>query len=171
MPQLHLFILSLFMRLLKLDQFRCRSLTAMEIQLCQSVFGNLIDYSQVKVMNHPYLPWQPQHIFMAPCGYIHVRNRHYLPDYSQANRSYQAIFIHEMAHILQHQHHINVLLRGAVLQTAYFLSFKRYNPYHYRLIEAKPFFAYNIEQQGEIAKDIFLKKIDNIILNSPHRST
>ena len=76
-----------------------------------------------------------------------------------------------MAHILQHQHKINVLLRGAVLQTAYFLSFKRYNPYHYRLIAAKPFFAYNIEQQGEIAKDIFLKKIDNIILNSPHRST
>ena len=108
---------------------------------------------------------------MAPCGYIHVRNRHYLPDYSQANRSYQAIFIHEMAHILQHQHKINVLLHGAVLQTAYFLSFKRYNPYHYLLIEAKPFFAYNIEQQGEIAKDIFLKKIDNIILNSPHRST
>ena len=88
MPQLHLFILSLFMRLLKLDQFRCRSLTAMEIQLCQSVFGNLIDYSQVKVMNHPYLPWQPQHIFMAPCGYIHVRNRHYLADYSQAHRGY-----------------------------------------------------------------------------------
>ena len=47
-------------------------------------------------MNHPYLPWQPQHIFMAPCGYIHVCNRHYLADYSQAHRGYQAIFIHEM---------------------------------------------------------------------------
>ena len=167
MLQLHLFILSLFMRLLKLDQFRCRSLTAMEIQLCQSVFGNLIDYSKVRVMNHPYLPWQPQHIFMAPCGDIHVRNLHYRSDYTQAHLGYQAIFIHEMAHVLQYQHKINVLLHGALLQTAYYLSFKQYNPYRYQLTTNKPFFAYNIEQQGDIAKDIFLKKIDNIILNPP----
>ena len=164
MLQLHLFILSLFMRLLKLDQFRCRSLTAMEIQLCQSVFGNLIDYSQVKVMNHPYLPWQPQHIFMAPCGYIHMRNRHYLADYSQAHRGYQAIFIHEMTHILQHQQQTNVLLKGAILQLSYYLSFKRYDPYHYQFVQGKAFADYNIEQQGDIARDIFFKKIPNIIL-------
>ncbi len=72
---------------------------------------------------------------------IHVRNRHYLSRLHQAHRGYQAIFIHEMAHILQHQHNINVLLRGAILQTAYFLSFKRYNPYRYRLIASKTFFC------------------------------
>lgn len=167
MLQLHFLFLSLLMRFLKLAQFKYRYLTPAEIQLCQSVFGHLIDYSKVRVMNHPYLPWQPQHIFMAPCGDIHVRNLHYRSDYTQAHLGYQAIFIHEMAHVLQYQQKINILLHGALLQTAYYLSFKQYNPYRYQLTTNKPFFAYNIEQQGDIAKDIFLKKIDNIILNPP----
>ena len=165
MLQLHFLFLSLLMRFLKLAQFKYRYLTPAEIQLCQSVFGHLIDYSKVRVMNHPYLPWQPQHIFMAPCGDIHVRNLHYRSDYAQAHLGYQAIFIHEMTHVLQYQQKINVLLHGALLQTAYYLSFKKYNPYRYQLTTNKPFFAYYIELQGDIAKDIFLKKIDNIILN------
>ena len=39
-----------------------------------------------------------------------------------------------------------------------------YNPYKYQLEENKKFFEYNIEQQGDIARDIFLGKINNIIL-------
>ena len=69
-----------------------------------------------------------------------------------------------MAHVYQHQKNINVLCKGAYLQTAYFLSFKKYNPYAYTLKAHKKFFEYNIEQQGDIAKDIFLGKIPNIIL-------
>ena len=167
MLQLHFLFLSLLMRCLKLAHFKHRYLSPAEIQLCQSLFGHLIDYSKVRVMNHPYLPWPPQHTFMAPWGTIHVLNLHYRSDYTQAHLGYQAIFIHEMAHVLQYQQKINVLLHGALLQTAYYLSFKQYNPYRYQLTTNKPFFAYNIEQQGDIAKDIFLKKIDNIILNPP----
>ena len=50
-------------RILKLQRFRYRSLTVGEITLCQKVFGDLIQYDEVKVMNHPYLPWL-QAIFM-----------------------------------------------------------------------------------------------------------
>lgn len=69
----------------------------------------------------------------------------------------------KLAHILQFQQGINVILKGAILQTGYYLSLKKYNPYHYELIKDKPYDTYNIEQQGDIAKDIFLKKIPNII--------
>lgn len=154
-------------RILKLERFKCRSLTAGEIKLCQSVFADRINYRQVKVMNHPYLPWQSMHVFMAPSGYIHARSLNYCNDYSQQSLGYQAVFIHEMAHVYQYQQRINVLLKGALLQSAYFLSFKKYDPYVYQLKANKDFFDYNIEQQGDIAKDIFLGKINNIILNAP----
>jgi hypothetical protein len=160
-------LLSVLIPFLKLDQFKCRQLTPAEIQLCEPIFGHLIDYSQVRIMNHLFVPWQSAWVVMAPCGDIHAHNRHYKADYSQASLGYQALFIHEMTHIYQYQQGINVLLRGALLQTAFFLTGKKYNPYAYRLKSNKTFNCYNIEQQGDIARDIFLKKIPNIILQ-PH---
>lgn len=151
--------------MLKINRFKSRQLTQAEISLCQSVFADLIDYDKVRVMNHPFLPWQSMHIMMAPIGYIHARKMNYCNDYSKQTLAFQAIFIHEMAHIYQYQQGLNVLVRGAILQTAYFLSFKKYNPYRYQLKPNKQFSTYNIEQQGDIAKDIFLGKIQNIILN------
>ena len=98
-----LYFLPFILRLVRFEQFKCRSLTSGEIKISQQVFGNLIDYSRVKIMNHPYLPWQSKHVIMAPSGYIHVRNLNYREDYSRESLSYQALFIHEMAHIYQHQ--------------------------------------------------------------------
>lgn len=160
------FFWQLMSRLLKLDQFKYRTLTVGEIALCRRVFADLIDYEKVRVMNHPFLPWQSIGVFMAPTGSIHARKYNYSTDYSRRNLGYQAVFIHEMTHVFQHQHKINVLAKGAVLQMAYFLSFKQYNPYAYQLKPNKKFFDYNIEQQGDIAKDIFLGKIRNIILDT-----
>lgn len=157
-------------RLLKLERFKYRHLTLGEIQISQKVYGDLIAYDQVKVMNHPYLPWQPKNVLMAPQGYIHIRNAHYRDDFSQESLSYQAIFIHELAHVLQHQQHVNVLMHGAILQSLFYLSFGRYNPYSYQLKAGKKFSEYNIEQQGDIARDIFLGKIPNIIHASHHDS-
>lgn len=158
---------SILINRLKLDRFKYRSLSFGEIQISKKVYGDLIAYDQVKIMNHPYLPWQPHNILMAPQGYIHVRNAHYSDDYSCESLSYQALFIHEMAHIYQHQQGVNVLLHGAVLQSAFYLSIRRYDPYKYTLKTGKQFSQYNIEQQGDIAKDIFLGKIPNILLY-PH---
>ncbi|OTG79938.1 hypothetical protein B9T33_10480 [Acinetobacter sp. ANC 5054] len=153
-------------RLLKLDRFKWRPLTSGEITMCQSVFGDLINYEQVKVMNHPFLPWQASNVVMAPSGYIHARNLLYKDDYAKESLGFRALFIHEMAHVYQYQKNINVLALGAVLQFAYFMSAKKYNPYRYQLQPNKGFFDYNIEQQGDIARDIYLKRIDNIILQT-----
>ncbi|WP_244782543.1 hypothetical protein [Acinetobacter sp. F-1] len=161
-----LYALPFILRFIRFEQFKCRNLTAGEIRICQQVFGNLIDYSAVRIMNHPYLPWQSSHVIMAPSGYIHARNLNYREDYSCESLAYQALFIHEMTHIYQYQQQINVVLKGAFLQSAYFLSLGKYNPYKYQFNPNKSFSQYNIEQQGDIARDIFLKKIPNIILDS-----
>lgn len=73
--------------------------------------------------------------------------------------------ISKLSHIYQYQRHENVLLKGAILQSALYLSFGKYNPYRYTLIQGKAYFDYNIEQQGDIAKDIYLNRIENIILD------
>ncbi len=159
------FFIRLLTPLLKLDQFKYRGLTEGEIHISKQVFGDLIDYQKVKIMNHPYLPWQPVGILMAPNGYIHLKGDDYCEDFSCLSLGYQAVFIHEMAHIYQYQRHENVLLKGAILQSALYLSFGKYNPYRYTLVKGKPYFDYNIEQQGDIAKDIYLNRIENIILN------
>ncbi len=149
---------------LKIDQFQYRQLTTGEIEMARSVFGHLINYKEVKIFNIPYLPWQPENIFIAPNGNLFVHPKYFRSDYSSCSTNLQGIFIHEMAHILQFQQQTNVILKGAILQLGYYLSLKKYNPYHYHFIQGKAFSDYNIEQQGDIARDIFLKKIPNIIL-------
>ncbi|ENV36235.1 hypothetical protein F959_02757 [Acinetobacter venetianus RAG-1 = CIP 110063] len=149
---------------LKIDQFQYRQLTTGEIEMAHSVFGHLINYKEVKIFNIPYLPWQPENIFIAPNGNLFVHPKYFRSDYSSCSTNLQGIFIHEMAHILQFQQQTNVILKGAILQLGYYLSFKKYNPYHYHFIQGKAFSDYNIEQQGDVARDIFLNKIPNIIL-------
>ena len=149
---------------LKIDQFQYRQLTTGEIEMARSVFGHLIDYKEVKIFNIPYLPWQPENIFIAPNGNLFVHPKYFRSDYSSCSTNLQGIFIHEMAHILQFQQQTNVILKGAILQLGYYLSFKKYNPYHYHFIQGKAFSDYNVEQQGDVARDIFLNKIPNIIL-------
>lgn len=149
---------------LKMNQFQYRGLTSGEIEMASPVFGDLIDYAQIKIFNIPYIPWQPANIFMAPNGNLFVHQKYFRPDYSICPMSLQGIFIHELAHILQFQIGINVVVKGAILQAGYYLSFKQYNPYRYQFIKDKVFSSYNIEQQGDIARDIFFNKIPNIIL-------
>ena len=146
-------------------EFTYRGLTSDEIALAQSVFGDLINYHAIKIFNIPYLPWQPTNIFIAPNGNLFLHQQYFRSDYCKCSMDLQGIFIHELAHILQFQRGTNVILKGMFLQIGYYLSFKKYNPYKYTFIQGKAFRNYNIEQQGDIARDIFLKKIPNIILN------
>ncbi|WP_312056180.1 hypothetical protein [Acinetobacter courvalinii] len=149
---------------LKMNQFHYRGLSSGEIEIARPVFGDLIDYAQVKVFNIPYLPWQPVNIFMAPNGNLFVHQKYFSADYSKCSAPLQGIFIHELAHVLQFQQQDHVIFKGAMLQLGYYLSFKTYDPYQYQFEPDKAFSSYNIEQQGDIARDIFFKKIPNIIL-------
>lgn len=143
--------------------YQARELTHQEKLLAQSVFGDQINYTKPKIISKPFVPWQPRGIFMAPNGNIYMNPCDYSNNYALESQCIREIFIHEMAHVMQHQKGTNVLLKGAILQIAYYLSFKLYNPYRYVFHQDKPFDAYNIEQQGDIARDICSGRIPNMI--------
>ena len=144
-----------------------RSLTDGEVSLARCVFGDLIDYQAVKIINYPYVPWQSDKVFIAPNGCIFAFGQSYRDDYAVAPAYLQQTFIHEMTHVLQYQQGINVLLIGAWLQSCYYLSCFRYNPYRYQVDNNKSFWHYNIEQQGSICEDIWLGRLPNILCPHP----
>ena len=140
-----------------------RGLTSGEIALAKKVFGDSIDYSKVRIHDSKYFPLQSDDIAMTPDGDI------YWPqDAGDMSVHNPDLFIHEMTHVYQHQHGVNVLARGAVLQGAYYGSFKQYNPYEVHYQPGKAFGCYNIEQQGDLAVDVAHGRVPNIIPQDPH---
>lgn len=133
-----------------------RKLTVAEVELCRSVFGNAIDYSLVKIFNRKWWPFQPRKVTMAPDGnlWFHPDSDLFCGDYCGANLSLQALFIHEMTHVWQHQ-------QGIFLPLARH-PFCRYD---YQLIPGKKFSAYGIEQQAEIVSHKFLLSQGRVLKN------
>ncbi|MFW2760738.1 hypothetical protein ACN6Q3_15000, partial [Acinetobacter baumannii] len=110
-----------------LKSYPIRFLTPEEKALAQRVFGSLLDCERPKIIATRYLPWQAHGILMAPNGNIYVNLSDYSSNYALESKFIQGIFIHELAHVMQYQRGIHVLLKGALLQSAYYLSFKYYN--------------------------------------------
>ena len=134
-----------------------RGMNKAEIAAARKVFGNKIDYDRVQIINGKYLPWQGDNIVMAPDGNIYWQNA------PESLTIAMDTFIHEMTHVLQYQHGVNVLGRGAVLQTMKYLSGETYDPYAYDPSNMKAWGSYNIEQQGDIAVQIYKGNAPNII--------
>ncbi|HET9398532.1 MAG TPA: vgr related protein [Sphingomicrobium sp.] len=126
-----------------------RPLTAGEIELARSVFGDAIDYGRVKLVRRKWWPFQPKGIVMAPTGNIHFHpdSPIWSDDFSKERLSLQGLFIHEMAHVWQAQ------TRGRFYLPLMRHPFCRYS---YRLIDGRPFDRYGLEQQAEIARHSFL---------------
>jgi len=138
-----------------------RGLTDGEIKMSQPVFGNKIDYSQPRVFNRPWLNNPLQSRAMAPDGNIYYPKDKYREDFSTQKLGERATFIHEMTHVMQFQNGISVIGEGKSLQWDYMVN--NIPVYDYTFIPNKPFNGYNIEQQGQIAEDIYRGKLTNII--------
>ena len=82
-----------------------RPLTAGEIELARSVFGDAIDYSQVRLVRGKWWPFQPRNAAMAPMGniYFHPDGGGWSDDFSTEPLGRQGFFIHEMTHVWQAQ--------------------------------------------------------------------
>ncbi len=82
-----------------------RPLTPAETALAASVFGDAIDCASVEVRNRKWIFFQPRRTTMAPLGHIHFHpgGGLYREDFGQAPLDAQGLFIHEMAHVWQHQ--------------------------------------------------------------------
>ncbi|HTG64347.1 MAG TPA: vgr related protein [Sphingomicrobium sp.] len=126
-----------------------RPLTAGEIELARSIFGDAIDFDRVKLVRRRWWPFQPRGIVMAPTGNIHFHPDSPLwsEDFSKERMSLQGLFIHEMTHVWQ------VQTRGKFYLVLMRHPFCRYS---YDLVEGQPFDRYGLEQQAELIRHRFL---------------
>lgn len=134
----------------QVEEGTLRLMTLGEIAMARRVFGKSVTYSRVWVHCDSYLPFglQGKHVGMSPNGEIYFRKEEYEVDFSQI-RMYkkQHLFIHELAHVWQHQHGQWVRLRGAFSWAA---------NYDYRLDVNKTLIKYSLEQQACIISDYWL---------------
>jgi hypothetical protein len=134
-----------------MNESRSRSLTAGEIELSTSIFGDAIDYSKVRLVRGKWWPFQPRRSAMAPMGNIHFHpdGGGWSEDFSKEALHAQGFFIHEMTHVWQAQ-------KGG----RFYLPLMRHPfcKYCYDLVPGRPFRRYGLEQQAEIVRHIFLAK-------------
>ena len=130
-------------------RMQSRHLTTGEIALARSIFGDAIDYANVRLVEGKWWPFQPTNAAMAPNGniYFHPRAGGWSDDFALEPLGRQAFFIHEMTHVWQAQ-------KGG----RFYLPLMRHAfcRYRYRLVPGKPFRRYGLEQQAEIVRDRFL---------------
>lgn len=125
-----------------------RSLTSGEIVLATTVFKKEISYEKVKIFNSKWTLFQSTNRAMAPNGNIYYPegNSDYSVDFSKSSNIHsKATFIHELAHVWQHQKGVNVILKGA---------FQRDYDYLPLTIKTK-FDDLGIEQQAQLIRDYY----------------
>ncbi|WP_408591139.1 vgr related protein [Novosphingobium sp.] len=129
-----------------------RPLSASEVDLVGSVFGDGVDCAPVRLRRRRFMPFQPAHTVMAPMGHIHFHpaSPHWREDFAVAPVGLQGLFIHEMTHVWQAQR------RGR-----WYLPLRRHPfcRYAYRLRPGWRLTDYGLEQQAEIVAHAFLARI------------
>jgi len=144
-------------------------LTEEEIELARGVFGDQIDYSSVKIVNRTYLGWFGRLIGLGgtavtPNGSIHLRGEcGNWATCDDGKTDWKAMLIHEMTHVWQTQQGMHVKLRGFALQSARAVTFGIYDPYDFSYKPGKAFRDYGLEEQGDLAVEIYRRNLPNII--------
>jgi hypothetical protein len=128
-----------------------RPLTEGEITLARSMFGEAIDYDQVRLVRRKWWPFQPRGIVMAPTGNVHFhpQDPRWSEDFSKSPLELQGLLIHELTHVWQAQ------TRGRFYLPLMRHPFCRYS---YDLVPGRGFDRYGLEQQAEIVRHAFLAK-------------
>ena len=124
-------------------------MTAGEITLARTVFGDAIDYSKVTIRRRKWFPLQPRKVTMAPRGHLHFHPGidAYCEDFSQAPVLRQVLLIHELVHVWQTQ------TLGDWYLILHRMPWARYD---YSLRPGWALDRYGIEQQAEIVRHAFL---------------
>lgn len=123
---------------------RSRHLSAGEVALARSVFGDSIRLEDVQLKT---AWWVLRHYAVSPNGHIYFHPADWITDFSQSSLSKQSWLIHELTHVWQLQQGIKVV-RGALVD-------RRYD---YVFTVGKPFFKYGIEQQARMVQDYFVRR-------------
>lgn len=143
MPRTVKQLLSQSLRLSSRFARQSRQLSAGEIMLARSVFGDGIDLDAVQLKT---AWWVLKNYAVSPNGNIYFHPADWIADFSNATLSKQSWLIHELTHVWQLQQGLKVV-RGALFN-------RRYD---YDLKLGKSFFKYGIEQQARMVQDYFVR--------------
>lgn len=137
------------MRMLpRMELFQRRWLTAGELALGRTVFGEEIDWRAVRVFQAPTLNFGA----MVPLGLTIVFSKwRAAEDFSIAPLDEQGWLVHELMHVWQAR-------RGIVLAAAKLAALGA-GAYAYKPREDAKLAHYNIERQAEIARHLFLARV------------
>lgn len=125
-----------------------RPLTSGETALARLVFGGAVDYKRVRVHNTRFIPFlQRKDVCITPNGELYFHASRYRDDFSLATEREQHWFMHEMAHVWQHQLGYPVIWRGAI----------RFGlDYDYEVAPELRLCDFNMEAQAEVLADFFV---------------
>lgn len=147
------------MDIARMKLFKSRPLTAGEIALGRSIFGNAIDWAGMRIFQAPFLGFGA----MVPFGRTIVFSKwRAARDFSKASPSEQGWFIHELTHAWQAK-------RGVLLAAAK-LSALGKGAYAYTPRTGACLKNYNIERQAEIARHLFLERVGAPESGAPQRA-
>ena len=124
-----------------------RGLTAGEVALARSIYGNSIALETVEIRRRSWAFFQPRHVAMAPTGHIHFHpdGSTWSEDFSKEGLGPRGLFVHELCHVWQWQRGIYLPLARA--------PFCRYS---YAMKPGWRLQRYGLEQQAEIVRHAYL---------------
>lgn len=131
-----------------MPMFARRKLTGGEKAIGRAVFGREIDLDAVRIQQIPPAPFAAMVPFRHTILFSMWRAA---KDFADAPALERGWFIHELAHVWQAR-------RGVLLAAAKLKALGR-EAYAYRWEPGRPFASYNIEQQAEIARHLYLARI------------
>lgn len=133
-----------------------RALTSGETAIAIAMFGDELNPARIRIAQLPPFGFGA----MVPFGdTILFALSAAVRDFSAAPFGAQGLFVHELTHCWQAR-------RGRILAMAK-LKAIGLAAYRYSLTPGKPFAAYNIEQQAEIVRHLFLARAGVQTLGAP----
>ncbi len=140
-----------------------RKLTKNEIKLCETMFGDSINYDEIEMHNRKANFLQPDNFNAAPDGNLYMI-KDYCEDYSEASTEAQASFLHEMTHVWQIQNNTRNLKMELVTEVlkAHEKAKNLREEFHYAITsrytldKGKDLNDYSFEQQAGIVEDFTL---------------
>jgi hypothetical protein len=131
-----------------------RGLTAGERALLAPLFRDSVDYHAVRIVRGRAFPLQGPRTLVTIRDVVYAPREVYCDDFAYADLDRQAVLVHEVAHVWQHQNGIAVF-SGAV--RALVASGGRYSrAYYYDLVPGRDLIEYGVEQQAMILEHYFL---------------
>jgi hypothetical protein len=134
-----------------------RAMTPGEIKLGESIFGSLINYTEVQVFNGKWKWFIPKEHPHAPDGNIYFPGdssedilSEYYEDFSVAPPPNRGYFIHELTHVWQHQ-------RKLALPVYIFIAMSPSREYG-EIFNGTDYYSLGLEGQAEFVEDYFHMK-------------